>query len=50
MTNNETLDKSNPPPLTVSCAPSVDEGPAVYIQTKRKEKKEKRITTCSTCR
>jgi hypothetical protein len=34
ITNNKTLDKRNPPPLTVSCAPSGDEGPTVYIQTK----------------
>jgi hypothetical protein len=43
ITNNKTLDKRNPPPLTVSCAPSGDEGPTVYIQTKeRKEKKTKK--------
>jgi hypothetical protein len=42
-TNNVTLDKRNPPPLTVSCAPSGDEGPTVYIQTKeRKEIKTKK--------
>jgi hypothetical protein len=34
ITNNNTLDKRNPPPLTVSCAPSGDEGPTVYIQRK----------------
>jgi hypothetical protein len=37
--NNKTLDKRNPPPLTVSCAPSGDEGPTVYIQTKGRKKK-----------
>jgi hypothetical protein len=35
---NKTLDKNNPPPLTVSCAPSGDEGPTVYIQKERKKK------------
>jgi hypothetical protein len=38
---NKTLDKRNPPPLTVSCAPSGDEGPTVYIQTKESKKKTK---------
>jgi hypothetical protein len=33
ITNNKTFDKRNPPPLTVSCAPSGDEGPTVYVQT-----------------
>jgi hypothetical protein len=33
ITNNKTLDKTNPLPLTVSCAPSGDEGPTGYIQT-----------------
>jgi hypothetical protein len=41
ITNNITLDKRNPPPLTVSCAPSEDEGPTVYIQTKERKKKKK---------
>jgi hypothetical protein len=43
ITKNKTLDKRNPPPFTVSCAPSGDEGPTVYIQTKenRKEKQNK---------
>jgi hypothetical protein len=52
ITNNITLDKTNPPPLTVSCAPSGDEGPTVCIQTKEtKEKtKKKTKTICSTCR
>jgi hypothetical protein len=40
ITNNKTLDKRNPPPLTVSCAPSGDEGPTVYIQTKERKKKQ----------
>jgi hypothetical protein len=40
ITNNKTLDKRNPPPLTVSCAPSGDEGPTVYIQTKEEKKKK----------
>jgi hypothetical protein len=40
ITNNKTLDKRNPPPLTVSCAPSGDEGPTVYIQTKEKKTKK----------
>jgi hypothetical protein len=31
ITNNKTLDKRSPPPLTVSCSPSGDEGPTVYI-------------------
>jgi hypothetical protein len=43
---NKTLDKRNLPPLTVSCAPSGDVGPTVYIQTKErkktKNKKQKR--------
>jgi hypothetical protein len=38
MTNNTTLDKRNPPPLTVSCPPSGDEGPTVYTQTKKRKK------------
>jgi hypothetical protein len=42
ITNNKTLDKRNPPPLTVSCAPSGDEGPTVYIQTKESKKKTKK--------
>jgi hypothetical protein len=37
ITNNITVDKKNPPPLTVSGAPSGDEGPTVYIQTKEKK-------------
>jgi hypothetical protein len=43
ITNNKTLDrdKRNPPPLTVSCAPSGDEGPTVYIQTKESKQKQK---------
>jgi hypothetical protein len=40
ITNNKTLDKRNPPPLTVSCGPSGDEGPIVYIQTKERKKKQ----------
>jgi hypothetical protein len=40
-TNNKTFDKRNPPPLTVSCAPSGDEGPTVYIQTKERNSKSK---------
>jgi hypothetical protein len=39
ITNNKTLANRNPPPLTVSCAPSGDEGPTVYIQTKEKKNK-----------
>jgi hypothetical protein len=42
ITNNKTLDKRNPPPLTVSCAPSGDEDPTVYIQTKERKKKKKK--------
>jgi hypothetical protein len=42
ITNNITLDKRNPPPLTVSCAPSGGEGPTVYIQTKERKKKNKK--------
>jgi hypothetical protein len=34
ITNYITLDKRNPLPLTVSRAPSGDEGPTVYIQIK----------------
>jgi hypothetical protein len=41
ITNNKTFDKRNPPPLTVSCAPSGDEGPTVYIQTKERKSKSK---------
>jgi hypothetical protein len=48
---NKTLDKRNPPPLTVSCAPSGDEGPTVYIQTKERRRKNKKTKIiCSTCR
>jgi hypothetical protein len=42
ITNNKTLHKRNPPPLTVSCAPSGDEGPTVYIQTNDSKKKTKK--------
>jgi hypothetical protein len=38
---NSTLDKRNPPPLTVRCAPSEDEGPTVYTQAKEKKKNTK---------
>jgi hypothetical protein len=31
-------DKRNPPPLTVSCAPSGDEGPTSYIEIKENKK------------
>jgi hypothetical protein len=42
ITKNKTLDKRNPPLLTVSCAPSGNEGPTAYIQTKeRKQQKTK---------
>jgi hypothetical protein len=44
ITNNITLDKRNPPPLTVSCAAFGDEGPTVYIQTKEKNKKTNKKT------
>jgi hypothetical protein len=37
ITNNKTFDKRNPPPFTVSGAPSGDEGPTVYIQTKERK-------------
>jgi hypothetical protein len=40
--SNKTLENRHPPPLTVSCAPSGDEGPTVYIQTKEREKKQKK--------
>jgi hypothetical protein len=43
ITNNKTLDKRNPPPLTVSRAPSGSVGPTVYIQTKQKKRKKKPI-------
>jgi hypothetical protein len=43
ITNNKTFDKRNPPPLTVSCAPSGDEGPTVYIQTKERSKSKSKI-------
>jgi hypothetical protein len=39
ITNIKTFDKRNPPPLTVSCAHSGDEGPTVYIQTKERKTK-----------
>jgi hypothetical protein len=42
ITNNKTLDKRNPPPLTVSWAPSGDEGPTVYIQTNESKKQTKK--------
>jgi hypothetical protein len=41
ITDNKTLDKRNPPSLTVSCAPSGDEGPTVCIQTNESKKKQK---------
>jgi hypothetical protein len=41
ITNNKTLEKRNPRPLTVSCAPSGDKGPTVYIQTNETKKKTK---------
>jgi hypothetical protein len=44
ITKNKTLDKRNPPPLMVSCAPSGDEGPTVYIQPKERKKKQKQKT------
>jgi hypothetical protein len=44
ITNNKTLDKRNPPPLTVSCAPSGDEGATVYIQTNESKIKNKKQT------
>jgi hypothetical protein len=50
ITNNKALDKRNPPPLIVSCAPSGDEGPTVYIQTKERKKNKTTKTICSTCR
>jgi hypothetical protein len=40
ITNNKTLNKRNPPPLTVSCAPSGDEGPTIYIQNKERKKEK----------
>jgi hypothetical protein len=42
ITNNKTRDKRNPPPRMVSCAPSGDEGPTVYIQTNESKKKNKK--------
>jgi hypothetical protein len=39
---NKILDKRNPPPLTVSCAPSGDEGPTVYIQQKKEKIKNQK--------
>jgi hypothetical protein len=42
ITNNKTLDKRNPAPLTVSCAPSGDEGPTVDIQTNESKKIKKK--------
>jgi hypothetical protein len=50
ITNNKTLDKRNPPPLRMSCAPSGDEGPTVYIQTNESKKNKKPKTIWSTCR
>jgi hypothetical protein len=49
ITNNKTFDIRNLPPLTVSCAPSGDVGPTVYIQ-KKERKKTTTKTICSTCR
>jgi hypothetical protein len=40
ITNYKTLDKRNPLPFTVSCAPSGDEGPTDYIQTKERKKQQ----------
>jgi hypothetical protein len=37
MTKNKPQDNRNTPPLTVSCAPSGDEGPAVYIKITTKK-------------
>jgi hypothetical protein len=48
ITNNKALDKRNPPPLTVSCAPSGDGGPTVYIQTKERKRKTKTKTKTKT--
>jgi hypothetical protein len=42
ITNNKTRNKRNPPPLTVSCAPSGDKGHTVYIQTKERRRKTKK--------
>jgi hypothetical protein len=41
ITSNKNFDKRNPPPLMVSCAPSGDEDPTVYIQTKERKSKSK---------
>jgi hypothetical protein len=43
--NNQerSLDKRNPPPLTVSCAPSGDEGLTVYVQTKERKQRQKQL-------
>jgi hypothetical protein len=38
ITKNQTPDKRNPPPLTVSCAPSVDEDHHCLRLDKRKQK------------
>jgi hypothetical protein len=42
ITNNKTLVKRNPLPLTVSCASLGHEGPTVYIQTKEKKERKKK--------
>jgi hypothetical protein len=42
ITNNQPLDIRNPPPLRVSCAPSGDEDPTVYIQTNESKKTTKK--------
>jgi hypothetical protein len=38
ITKNKTLDKRNPPPLTVSCAPSGDKGSTFTFKQKKKNK------------
>jgi hypothetical protein len=44
---NTTLDERNPPPLTVSCAPSGDGGPTSYILQKENQKRKFKIKKIS---
>jgi hypothetical protein len=41
ITNNKTLDKRDPPPLTVSCAPSGMRAPQFTFKQKKEEKTKK---------
>jgi hypothetical protein len=46
ITMNKTLDERNPPPFTVSCAPSGNEGP-LFTFKQKKEKQDKKQSNLS---